>query len=88
VREFEVRSGAPVAAGVDGEATVLQAPLRFRSLPAALRVRIAPSHSGASPSAAQPSSVLEGLRALVAIALGRNPRHDATLNDGRSQPPA
>jgi diacylglycerol kinase family enzyme len=37
---FEVRSDAPIPTGVDGEALVLDAPLRFRSLPGALRVRI------------------------------------------------
>ena len=37
---FEVRSGGPVPAGVDGEALVFDAPLRFRCLPGALRVRV------------------------------------------------
>lgn len=69
--EFEVRSGKPVPAGIDGEATVLTAPLRFRSRPAVLRVRIAPGHPGASPSAARPESIWGGLRALVSIAAGR-----------------
>ena len=69
--DFEVRSGKPVPAGVDGEATVLTAPLRFRSRPAVLRVRIAPGHPGASPSATRPDSIWQGLRALVSIAAGR-----------------
>ena len=69
--EFEVRSAVPVAAGIDGEATMLAPPLRFRIVPGALRVRIAPSHPGASPSAAQPSSVREGVRTLVSIAVAR-----------------
>jgi hypothetical protein len=69
--EFEVRSGKPVPAGIDGEATVLTAPLRFRSRPAVLRVRIAPGHPGASPSATRPESIWGGLRALVSIAAGR-----------------
>ena len=69
--EFEVRSGKPVPAGIDGEATVLTAPLRFRSRPAVLRVRIAPGHPGASPSATRPGSIWQGLRALVSIAAGR-----------------
>jgi diacylglycerol kinase family enzyme len=38
--QFEVRSGGPVPAGVDGEALVFDAPVRFRSLPGALRVRV------------------------------------------------
>jgi len=70
-REFEVRSSAGVPAGIDGEAAVLAAPLRFRSLPGALRVRVAAAHPGASPSAAQPDSVRQGVRTLVAIAAGR-----------------
>jgi diacylglycerol kinase family enzyme len=69
--DFEVRSGQPVPAGIDGEATVLTAPLRFRSRPAVLRVRIAPGHPGASPSATRPESLWGGLRALVSIAAGR-----------------
>lgn len=64
-------SGKPVPAGIDGEATVLTAPLRFRIRPAALRVRIAPGHPGASPSASRPANVWRGLRALVSIAAGR-----------------
>jgi diacylglycerol kinase family enzyme len=39
--EFLVESGAPVPAGVDGEAATLDPPLRFRSRQAALRVRVA-----------------------------------------------
>ena len=35
--DFEVRSGNAVPAGIDGEATVLTAPLRFRTRPAVLR---------------------------------------------------
>ena len=69
--DFEVRSGKPVPAGIDGEATVLTAPLRFRTRPAVLRVRIAPGHPGASPSATRPDSIWEGLRTLVSIAAGR-----------------
>ena len=69
--DFEVRSGKPVPAGIDGEATVLTAPLRFRTRPAVLRVRIAPGHPGASPSATRPDSIWKGLRTLVSIAAGR-----------------
>jgi diacylglycerol kinase family enzyme len=70
---FEVRSAGPVPAGVDGEATTLVPPVRFRVRRSALRVRIAPSHPGASPSARQPASVGQGVRALLAIAAGRAP---------------
>ena len=38
--QFDVRSSGPIPAGVDGEAMVFDAPLRFRSLPGALRVRV------------------------------------------------
>ena len=60
----------PIAAGIDGEAVTLDAPLRFRILPAALRVRIAAAHPGASPSAAMPEGAWETVRALARIAYG------------------
>ncbi|HEX5193831.1 MAG TPA: diacylglycerol kinase family protein [Solirubrobacteraceae bacterium] len=53
---FEIDAGSAVAAGIDGEATHLDPPLRFRILPAALRVRIARQHPGASPSALEPDT--------------------------------
>jgi hypothetical protein len=65
---FEVGSDAPVPAGVDGEALVLDPPLRFSIRPGALRVRIAPQHPGASPSAAAPNGLVDGARKLVHIA--------------------
>ena len=65
---FEVDSDAPVPAGVDGEAMVIDAPLRFTIRPGALRVRIAPHHPGASPGAALPSSFVDGIRRLFEIA--------------------
>ena len=40
---LEVEANHSVAAGIDGEAVRLEPPLRFRTRPAALRVRIAPS---------------------------------------------
>ena len=68
--EFEVRAEGPIAAGIDGEALVLEAPLRFRILAGVLRVRIAADHPGASPSAAMPESLLDSARALLASARG------------------
>ena len=65
---FGVDSGGPVPAGVDGEALTLEPPLRFRSLPGALRVRIAPGHPGASPSASMPASAWAVPTALARIA--------------------
>jgi hypothetical protein len=50
-REFEVRSGGPMPAGVDGEAVVMDAPVRFRCLPGALRVRL-PGGTRGSPQGA------------------------------------
>jgi diacylglycerol kinase family enzyme len=38
--EFEIRSTGPIAAGVDGEVLLFDPPLRLRSLPGALRVRV------------------------------------------------
>jgi hypothetical protein len=73
-RSFELRADAPVPAGVDGEAVVLDPPLRFRVWPAALRCRIARHHPGASPSAFLPGSPWATLRALVAIAAGQDAR--------------
>jgi diacylglycerol kinase family enzyme len=71
-RRFRVDSAGPVPAGIDGEAAVLDPPLRFRMLAGALRVRIAPEHPGASPSAAVPDSPAQGVAALARIALGRD----------------
>ncbi len=65
---FEVGSDGPVPAGVDGEALVLDPPLRFSIRPGALRVRIAPQHPGASPSAAAPNGLVDGARKLLHIA--------------------
>jgi diacylglycerol kinase family enzyme len=67
---FEVYSGAAVPAGIDGEAVVLQPPLRFRIRPGALRVRVARQHPGASPSAVVPDGIWNSFRALIEIALG------------------
>ena len=70
---FDVRADAPVAVGVDGEALMLDPPLRFMSRPGVLRVRIAPHHMGASPSAILPGSVADALRVLLRMAAGRVP---------------
>ena len=67
---YEVDSGSSVPAGIDGEAATLDPPLRFRTRPRALRVRIARDHPGASPSAEIPGRLREGVRALGRIAAG------------------
>ncbi|HKY17178.1 MAG TPA: diacylglycerol kinase family protein [Microthrixaceae bacterium] len=68
--EFEVRAEHPIAAGIDGEAVVLEPPLRFRILPGVLRVRIARRHPGASPSMAMPENLRGTAGALFALAAG------------------
>jgi diacylglycerol kinase family enzyme len=68
--ELEVDCDAPIPLGVDGESLTMEAPLRFRIRPGALRVRIAHAHPGASPSAEIPKGLLSGLKALLRIAAG------------------
>jgi hypothetical protein len=68
--ELEIESAEPVPVGVDGESVTLEAPLRFRIRPKALRVRIAQDHPGASPSAEVPKGLLGGFKALLRIAAG------------------
>ena len=74
---FEVDAPGAIAAGIDGEAVTLEAPLRFQIRPAVLEVRIAAGHPGASPSAAMPEGAWETVRALARISLGRTskPQH-------------
>lgn len=69
--EFRVDSAQPVPVGVDGEAMILEPPIRFRTRHGVLQVRVSPRHPGASPSAMLPDRILETFRALAAIAAGR-----------------
>ena len=69
--EFRVDSGSPVAAGIDGEAVVLEPPLRFSINPSALRVRLPPAVAGLSPAALRPSLSGSLLRELWEIATAR-----------------
>ncbi len=71
VTRFEVDAEGPVPVGVDGEALVLDPPLRFTVRRGVLRLRIAPHHPGASPSAGLPRTAWEGLRTTLRIAAGR-----------------
>ena len=64
---FEIASESSVAAGIDGEAMRLDAPLRFRIRPGALRVRIAPHHPGASPSALEPDKPWQTITVLTSL---------------------
>jgi diacylglycerol kinase family enzyme len=68
--EFEVSSKGPVEVGLDGEALVMDPPLRFVSMPGALRVRLPPS-AGLSPAARAVRLSSEDLAALVRVAAGR-----------------
>jgi hypothetical protein len=71
---FEVNADLHVPAGIDGEAIHLEPPLRFHIRSGALRVRIAPSHPGASPSALEPDKPWALLQALAYVAVrGRSP---------------
>jgi hypothetical protein len=66
---FEIDSAVAVPAGIDGESVRLDPPLRFVTRPDALRVRIAPQHPGASPSAALPDRPGQVMGALTGLAL-------------------
>jgi diacylglycerol kinase family enzyme len=68
---FQVRSGQPVEVGVDGEATLLDPPIRFRIVPGALRVRIPSQAPGYSPAAAVPTPGWATFTALWQTATGR-----------------
>src|SRR5512133_430485 len=87
---FEVDARAPVPVGVDGEALVLEAPLRFRIRPAVLRCRIARHHPGASPSTFAPEGAWAAIRTLAAIATGHEHAPSsahATPADANESPP-
>jgi len=66
-----VEADAPVEAGVDGEALLLDPPLRFRSLPGALRVRVPTSAPGYSPAALRAPSLWWTITALARATTGR-----------------
>ncbi len=67
---YEVDSSSPVEIGVDGEATLMEPPLRFESLPGALRVRIprhAPGHSPAEASVRLSVATVASLARVAAL---------------------
>ena len=68
---FTVESGAPIEAAVDGEALLLDPPLEFRSLPAAIRIRLPQRALGYSPAALKPPSPWWTVTALARAAAGR-----------------
>ncbi|MBK9180327.1 MAG: diacylglycerol kinase [Acidimicrobiales bacterium] len=69
---FEVRSGGPVAAGVDGEALELDPPVRFESVPGALRVRLPANAPGYSPGAVAAMVATAPVRALLTTVAGHS----------------
>ena len=68
--DLEVRSSGPVPVGLDGEAVMLTPPLRFVSLPGALRVRL-PRQLGPAPRRA--ALTRDDLTALARVASGQCP---------------
>ena len=69
---FEVDSGSGVAVGIDGEAVILEPPLRFTMAPSALRVRLPPTALGLSPAALGPGLNRSAVRELWQIATARS----------------
>ena len=76
---FTVESDAPVEAGVDGEAVLLDPPLGFRTLPGALRVRLPTSAPGYSPAALKAPSLWWTLGALARTVAG----HATPIDEAR-----
>ena len=68
---FELQSARPVEIGIDGEAMLLDPPIRFSIVPGALRVRIPRRAPGYSPAAARPTSARSTIAALLQAAAGR-----------------
>ena len=69
--EFEVRASEPLAVGLDGEALLLAPPLRFISLPGALRVRVPRNSTGVSPAWGTVPLNRRNVWALVRMAAGK-----------------
>jgi diacylglycerol kinase family enzyme len=67
---FGVRSSAPVAVGLDGEALTLDPPLQFVSLPGALRVRL-PQRATTANAPTGASLTRDDLTALSRVATGQ-----------------
>lgn len=71
--QFEIRSGHPVAAGIDGEAEELDAPVCFEIVPDALAVRMPRSSLGIAPAARRPPLTTRTVLRLWAVLQGRAP---------------
>ena len=70
-RDLDVQGTSMVAAAMDGESRTWNPPLRFTIRPHALRVRIAPGQSGASPAFRQAPVAVSTLIGLVRVVRGR-----------------
>jgi diacylglycerol kinase family enzyme len=68
---FEVTSDGPVEVGVDGEALILEPPLRFSIRAGALTVRVTPAVLGRAPTTAVHVASMPTLAALWRTATGR-----------------
>jgi diacylglycerol kinase family enzyme len=77
--QFEIRSDGPIAVGLDGEAFVMTSPLRFVSLPGALRVRVPRHARSVSPAGAAVTLTRRDLTRLLRIAAGKPAPPDAVL---------
>jgi hypothetical protein len=66
----------------------LEPPLRFLIRGGVLRVRIAPRHPGASPSALLPEDFSGTVRALLHIAIGRDPATGERARTSSTEPKA
>jgi diacylglycerol kinase family enzyme len=71
-RDFKIEADGPVAAGIDGEAATLKAPIHFSSMAGVLSVRIARGHPGASPSTEVPPTLRGTVAELARLAIGRD----------------
>jgi diacylglycerol kinase family enzyme len=68
---LEVDADRSIPVGVDGEALLLEPPLRFRSVPAAVNVRLPLGASGSSPAGRAVGLSAESVVRLVNIVRGR-----------------
>ena len=69
-QEFQVTSEAPIPLGLDGEALVVEPPVRFQSLPGALRIRLPRQAGGRSPAAGAIALTRSDVSTLFRVAAG------------------
>lgn len=73
-QQFQVLSAEPVPVGLDGEAVLVEPPVRFSTLPGALRIRLPAQVSGQSPAAAAVTLTRDDISALFRVAAGNPER--------------